>query len=329
MEPALEGYKLWLALLGRKASGIRRHFFNTRNILRHCPEFTKAQVDAYFLSLKEKGRSNTYLHSLINSTRVYSQYLKEKNQPYDAENLVYPFPRREASLKGTLIDEEIEKLIEYPVVSNDCKADTKMWNLFFACLAYTGMRPGELATMKINQVVWGQSIFVLETTKTGIPRYVPIPPPIAGPLKCHTEGKKDEDLVFTRRSGKPFVSGDWFYQFDKRARRLGFKRKHVTVYSLRHSVITRLLEEDVNLFKVQKLVGHRDLKSTAVYVHLTTKDLQKTIQKLPILRNKIAPAQTLVLIKELVLAFNLDSRFNLSLEESVNKLSFTIEALAP
>ena len=48
-------------------------------------------------------------------------------------------------------------------------------------------------------------------------------------------------------------------------------QKAATVHTLRHSYATHLLEEGVHLRLIQTYLGHRSLKTTAIYTHLTWK----------------------------------------------------------
>ena len=51
----------------------------------------------------------------------------------------------------------------------------------------------------------------------------------------------------------------------------GITKKHVSVHTLRHSYATHLLEAGVNIRTIQKYLGHTNLETTMVYLHLTRK----------------------------------------------------------
>jgi hypothetical protein len=79
--------------------------------------------------------------------------------------------------------------------------------------------------------------------------------------------------------------------------RAGFTKK-VSLHTLRHSYATHLLEAGVDLVTIQRLLGHRDLQTTARYVHLTTPRLAglpgllKGLPPLPPTSAPTAPAAT-------------------------------------
>ena len=48
-------------------------------------------------------------------------------------------------------------------------------------------------------------------------------------------------------------------------------KRGVSVHTLRHSYATHLLEAGVNLLVIQKYLGHSNIETTMVYLHLTQK----------------------------------------------------------
>lgn len=46
---------------------------------------------------------------------------------------------------------------------------------------------------------------------------------------------------------------------------------NITPYMFRHSVATYLLEEDVDIAYIQKLLGHSSIKTTQIYIHVASK----------------------------------------------------------
>ena len=51
----------------------------------------------------------------------------------------------------------------------------------------------------------------------------------------------------------------------------GINKRRVSIHTLRHSYATHLLEAGVNLRVIQRYMGHAQLETTMVYLHLTRK----------------------------------------------------------
>lgn len=121
---------------------------------------------------------------------------------------------------------------------------------------YSGMRYDEIQRAR---VVDGR--FVLDDTKNGDPRIVPIHPKIRCCLGYQKQTRFKNDYWF--RQAREAVGMPWLHFHD-----------------LRHSAASELINQGVDLYTVGAVLGHRSAASTKRYSHLSTDSLQAAIGKI-------------------------------------------------
>lgn len=325
----LAAFEQWLTESGRKRSTVVYYLKNITTIYKKAQHpINKDNFLVYIASLLKNNYSSSYYNDHIVTMRVWGKFIHTTE--FDDIKQI----KERSKVKATMSDSEIEAFLSLPPRRNGPKENWyyNKYTLFYSIMAYTGMRPGEVAHLQTGNVDFGRSIFVLEDTKTNTPRFVPIPPNLTETLRQYILVLKTDYLFPSPQGGNkdgfgPVIDNvDWYYNFHQRLKRLGIKRSNLTVYSLRHSFITRMLEEDVNIFKVQKIVGHKRLETTAIYTHMTTKDMQNAIAKHPLIRKSTDPKQILRSIIEVLKAFSLenDPRFTYQIDEREDSLSFNL-----
>jgi site-specific recombinase XerD len=100
-------------------------------------------------------------------------------------------------------------------------------------------------------------------------RRVPLPLPVLEALRTVWKSHRHPRWLFANRAGTHHVtSGVLHRSFSAAAAEARLSPKP-TPHVLRHSYATRLLESGVDTRVVQILLGHANIKSTAVYTHLT------------------------------------------------------------
>lgn len=319
MEKELTAFSLYLLRSGRRQSTTKVYINCLKRLCIFCNKLTTDNINKYLYHLQQQGRKATYLNHYVDTIRIYAKF---KNTDYKIG-----YFKEQEPIKSTLSQKEIKQILNLRPATGGKKARDNwyQWTLFFKLMAYTGMRPGEVASLTTNSIDFGRGVFILGVTKT-FPRLVPIPPTIISEIKEYLKTIPTAYLFQSKRANGVFNNVDWSYNFHKRLDMLGIKRENLSIYSLRHSFITRLLEEDINIFKVQKIVGHRQIKTTAHYTHLTTKDMLTTITKDPLARERLSPKIILQQILEVLKTFKLqdNKKIDYEIRESPNKLHLTI-----
>ncbi|MCP4373212.1 MAG: tyrosine-type recombinase/integrase [Deltaproteobacteria bacterium] len=132
----------------------------------------------------------------------------------------------------------------------------------------TGLRRTELLSLEWSRVDLERRTILLVKTKNGKPRTIPLNQNALSVLKKKSDGKVrslKNDYVFTSSEGTKIKFGRLARDFNKAIRKAGIEA--FTFHSLRHTFCTRLAQEGIDLYKIAKLAGHKDIKMTQRYSH--------------------------------------------------------------
>jgi site-specific recombinase XerD len=77
--------------------------------------------------------------------------------------------------------------------------------------------------------------------------------------------------------------------FRKAKQRAGITKTGVAIHTLRHSYATHLLEAGVNPRLIQRYLGHAQLETTMLYLHLTHKGHEDAYERLNTLMQGLLP----------------------------------------
>jgi site-specific recombinase XerD len=115
-------------------------------------------------------------------------------------------------------------------------------------------------------------------------RYVPLPDSLLELLRNYWREYKPRTLLFpSDNPSRPLTRRAVYRCCQKIHRRLGLT-KPLSPHVLRHSFATHLLEAGTDLRSIQMLLGHRNLKSTATYTHVSRASLEAVVSPLDLLR---------------------------------------------
>ena len=162
-------------------------------------------------------------------------------------------------------DEEIEEAL-----ARAQKADPELHGLMVTAL-YAGLRRSELLRLKWEHVDFERGfLHVRGQTKNYQERSIPLHQKVRGSLMSL---QRRSDYVFPSPGGK---------QADvSKVDRLRRKHELPGWHSLRHAFATRLLQSGADLETVRVLMGHRNLQTTARYLHTVGRVKKEAIDRLP------------------------------------------------
>lgn len=141
----------------------------------------------------------------------------------------------------------------------------------------TGMRRGEILSLRWGQVDLEAGILRLPRTKSGRPREIPISGLLKQTLLAWQRPNPSPDtMVFCYPDGRPIVD-------PKTAFRLACRRANIQnfrFHDLRHTAASWLVMEGVPLPTVMEMLGHSSIQMTMRYAHLSPDHKMEAAQKL-------------------------------------------------
>ena len=147
----------------------------------------------------------------------------------------------------------------------------------------TGVRRSELVRLRLEDIDSKRMVVHIRQGKGGKDRDVPLCAKLLETLREYWKVKKPKTWLFpagiARRGGDHLSAKEVWHICSEAARHAGLN-KRVAPHMLRHSFATHLLENGADLPTIQILMGHADLEATSIYLHLSRRHLEKTINPL-------------------------------------------------
>jgi integrase/recombinase XerD len=138
-----------------------------------------------------------------------------------------------------------------------------------------GLRISELLGLQVTDIDASRMVVTVRHGKGAKDRQVPLSARLLSALRRWWSTHRHPRWLFPgKRSGRPLTEGN-VQRICKRVVQRAQLRKPATLHTLRHSYATHLLEAGVDVVTLQKLLGHSDLSTTARYLHLSTRQMQK------------------------------------------------------
>jgi len=241
---------------------LRNYIKFNQELLEHSnkePEHIEQQDIKNFLADKMSDRASASNILFLASVRfAYSNILNKD------PTLGIKRPKKENKIPVVLSKEEVLKLFE---ASENFKS-----NLMLQLLYSSGLRVSEIVNLKPVDLNLDKNMGWVRAGKGKKDRMFFISEKLSKKLKKFIDKNLDWNYLFSKN--KPLTTRNIQKIVQKAAQNAGLNNG-VHVHTLRHSFATHLLENGVDIRKIQILLGHAAINTTMLYTHMSTSELEK------------------------------------------------------
>ncbi|HEX2204934.1 MAG TPA: site-specific tyrosine recombinase XerD [Longimicrobium sp.] len=244
-------------------------------------DVTTADLRDYILFLKDLGLATPSIARNLSSLRTYFRFLVGEGEVTADPTERISTPKGWKKLPDVLSVEEIDRLLAVPDLLHPLAwRDRAMLELAYA----TGVRVSELIGLRVRDLHLDDEL-VSVFGKGSKERLVPVGRRAVGTLAIYlreTRPKLDrgkgEGRIFLNARGAPLTRMGVWKILRQHVEAAGIE-KHVSPHTLRHSFATHLLEGGADLIAVQEMLGHADISTTQIYMHVDRRYLAEQHRK--------------------------------------------------
>lgn len=209
--------------------------------------------------------SASYQNQVVNAIKLFFRTMQ--NITIDIE-LVHR-PKRAKLLPNVLSKEEVKLILN----AHSNIKHKAMLSLIYSC----GLRCGELLSLKPEHIDSNRNVIIIKQAKGRKDRIAPLSSKIDTMLKEYVVACKPSVYLFEGQTKGQRYDARSLQQVLKQSLEKVKITKPVSLHWLRHSYATHLLENGTDLRYIQEILGHSSSKTTEIYTHVSTKNIQKII----------------------------------------------------
>jgi site-specific recombinase XerD len=213
------------------------------------------------------GKERKLATSSINQAHGALKFLYRTTLGRDWDSLNVPRGKTPKKLPEVLSIEEVDSIF------------SEIKNLKHLAIIMTiyagGLRLTEATRLKLADIDSSRMMIRVSQGKGNKDRYTLLGERTLETLRIYWQIYQPTDWLFpSKQLDKPIHVSSVQRVFKKALHKTSIKKK-ASVHTLRHSFATHLLEAGTDLYHIQRLLGHSSANTTAIYLHVTRKDLNR------------------------------------------------------
>jgi len=243
---------------------IRRIALCVVNFGRLPEQIDPEEINEYLVSLAldPKSPSRSSFKHMVYGLRYYFSLMgMNKNA------IALPSLKKETKLPVILNSSELKELFAAPKLLKH--------RVVLSLIYSAGLRGQEVINLKISDVDFERKTIHIRQSKYKKDRIVPLADSMALGLKKYMQAENPHIWMFNGKEpdGRYSTKGlSWVMRENLKKTSI---TKEVNLHSLRHSYATHLLEQGINIVTLKELLGHAQITTTMIYLHIAQCPLMK------------------------------------------------------
>ncbi len=215
----------------------------------------------YFNEMAKSKFSTATIHVHINAVKYYYENIIGATYP----DIVIIRPQKPRQLPAILSKDEVKRILNQV---------TNKKQLAMLYLAYSaGLRLGEIVSIEIKDIDSSRMMLHIRAAKGGKDRMVTLSPLVLAILREVHILYKPKKFIFEGQQPGEHYSERSLQKVFELAKSKAKILKKASMHTLRHSYATHLLEAGTDIHLIQTLLGHSNIKTTLIYLHVSNKSI--------------------------------------------------------
>lgn len=226
------------------------------------------------LGIAERSRAR-----IVSGVRTFFRFMRLENYMEDDPAAMLETPKVGMYLPEVLTLDEIDAMI---AAIDPSKEEATRNRAIIETLYGCGLRVSELVNLEISRVFMTEG-YLIVTGKGNKERMVPMSQNSVDEINTYLADRQlldikpgEENILFLNRRGRRLTRQMIFTLVRQLADAAGINRV-ISPHTLRHSFATHLLEGGANLRAIQMMLGHENLSTTQLYLHIDRTRLRDDI----------------------------------------------------
>jgi len=238
-------------------TGLSKHYSKSPD------KILQKEIEDYLLHLRQDlNRSPSTCNVVISGLKFfYENAIKD-----ESVRLRLPPRKKTRHLPEVLSREEVNQIITYP-------ANIKYRTIFMTAYS-SGLRASELVQLKPEHIDSSRMVIRVEQGKGKRDRYTLLSGRLLEQLRIYWKACRPGEWLFPSKNRERHISQSSVgREYIKAKRALGIT-KGTGIHTLRHCFATHLLEAGYDIRKIQLLLGHKNISTTMIYLHVSKRSLE-------------------------------------------------------